>query len=120
MRDDNEIVAEIYNTKQEKNENVRSYNRRLKELLNKMENQPADGLKKRWFTKGLIPLMCKNMKVVPSSSYVDAYNRAINIESEKKKPSREKKKIDDDESTKGSSDECNRHPRMPKNHTNCC
>lgn len=53
LRDDNEIVAEIYGTKQNKNEMVRAYSRRLKELLGKMESQPADGLKKRWFVEGL-------------------------------------------------------------------
>lgn len=38
LRDDNEIVAGIYNTKQWKNETVQAYNCRFKELLNKMEN----------------------------------------------------------------------------------
>lgn len=46
LRDDNEIVAEIYGTKQNKNETVLAYSRRLKELLGKMESQPADWLKK--------------------------------------------------------------------------
>ena len=46
LRDDNEIVAEIYSTKQGKNETVRAYARRLKELVGKMESRPADGLKK--------------------------------------------------------------------------
>lgn len=44
LHDDNEIVVEIYNTKQGKSESVWAYNRSLKELLNKMENQLADGL----------------------------------------------------------------------------
>lgn len=49
MRDDNDIVAKIYNTKQGKNENEQDYNCRLKELQVKLENQPADGMKKRYF-----------------------------------------------------------------------
>lgn len=76
LRDDNKIVVEIYNTKQGKNENVWAYNHRIKELLNKMENRLANGLKKRWFTKGLVPLLHKKMKVVPLSLYANAYNRA--------------------------------------------
>lgn len=32
MRDDNEIVAEIFNTKQKKNETVQVFARRLKDL----------------------------------------------------------------------------------------
>ena len=44
LRDDNEIVAEIFNTKQKKNETIRVFTRRLKDLINKMENKPADGL----------------------------------------------------------------------------
>ncbi|MDF3675356.1 hypothetical protein [Enterobacter hormaechei] len=53
LRDDNEIVAEIFNTKQGKHETVRVYARRLKDLINKMESKPADGLQKRWFVDGL-------------------------------------------------------------------
>ena len=57
LRDDNEIVAKIYNTKQGKNETVHKYARRLKELIGKMESSPADGLKKRWFVEGLRPTL---------------------------------------------------------------
>lgn len=46
LQDDNEIVAEIYGTKQGAREIVCAYSRRLKELLGKMESQLADGLKK--------------------------------------------------------------------------
>ena len=46
LRDDNEIVADIYSTKQGKNETVRGYARRLKELVGKMESAPVVGLKK--------------------------------------------------------------------------
>ena len=47
MRDDNKIVAEISNTKQGKNEIVRVYARKLKDLINKMENKLADRLQKK-------------------------------------------------------------------------
>lgn len=47
LRDDNEILAEIYNAKQVKNETVRRYGQRLKELVGKMESPPANDLKKR-------------------------------------------------------------------------
>ena len=69
LRDDNKIVAEISNTKQGKNEIVRVYARKLKDLINKMENKPADGLQKRWFIKGLHPKLWKKMKVVTPSSH---------------------------------------------------
>ena len=46
FRDDNEIVAEIYNRKQGQNETVWGYTRILKELVGKMESAPVDGLKK--------------------------------------------------------------------------
>ena len=48
LRDDDEIVTKIYNTRQGKNESVKAY-RRLKELIGKLDNKLADGLKKRWF-----------------------------------------------------------------------
>ena len=49
LQDNNEIVTKIYSAKQGKKETIRSYNRRLKELLKKMETQLMDELKKRWF-----------------------------------------------------------------------
>ena len=82
MRDDNEIVAEIFNTKQGKNETVRVYASKLKDLINKMENKPADGLHKRWFAEGLRSKLRKKMKIVSLSSYTEAYNKALNLESE--------------------------------------
>ena len=82
LRDDNEIVAEIYNTKQGKNKTVRVYARKLKDLINKMKNKPADGLQKSWFIEGLHPKLRKKMKIVPPLSYTEAYNRAMNLESE--------------------------------------
>lgn len=94
FREDNEVVAEIYNTKQGKHENVGACNCRLKELLSKMENQLAYGLKKRWFIEGLIPSLRWKMKLVPLSSYAHAYNRAIDIENKNKTSSRRKRKID--------------------------
>lgn len=84
LRDNNEIVVEIYNIKQGKNEIVRVYARKLKELINKMESKPADGLQKIWFIEGLRPKLRKKMKIVPPSSYTKAYNRAMNLESEQK------------------------------------
>lgn len=91
-------MAKIYNTKQEKNENVQAYNRRLKELLVKLETQPTNSLKKRWYIKGLLPSLLKKMKVVPPSSYIEAYNREMDIESEKKSSSQGKKKTNMKES----------------------
>lgn len=55
LRDDNKILAEICYTQWGKNESVRAYNQRLKKLLNKMEHEPVDGLK-RWFMEGLFHL----------------------------------------------------------------
>ena len=49
-----------------------------------MESQLVDGLKKRWFVEGLQPALKKKMKIVPPASYVDAYNRAMDLESEQK------------------------------------
>ena len=44
LRDDNEIVGEIFNTKQGKNETVRVYAKKLKDLISKMENKLAGRL----------------------------------------------------------------------------
>ena len=84
LRDDNEIVAETYTTKQGKNKTVRVCARKLKELINKMESKLADGLKKQWFIEGLRPKLRKKIKIVPPSSYTEAYNRAMDLESEQK------------------------------------
>lgn len=106
LHDDNEIVTEIYSTKQGTRETVRAYSRRLKELLGKMESQPAEGLKKRWFVEGLKSSLRKKLKIVPPTSYDDAYNRAMDLESEYK-TSRKKKSnkysSDDDEDSDGES-----------------
>ena len=59
LRDDDEIVIEIYNTRQDKKESVKAYTRRLKELISKLDNKPMDGLKKRWFIEGLTPSLRK-------------------------------------------------------------
>lgn len=91
-------MADIYNTKKGKSESVQAYKRRLRELLNKMENQPNDGLKKRWFVDGLVPSLKWKMKVVPPPSYDEAYNRAMDIESENK-TSRGKRRVSDGNST---------------------
>lgn len=101
--DDNEIVAEIYNTKQGKSGSVRAYNRRLRELLNKMENQSANGLKKKWFVEGQVLSLRWKMKVVPPPSYDEAYNRAMDIESENK-TSQGKRRVSDGDSMNEDSD----------------
>ena len=103
LRNDNEIVAEIYTTKQGKNETVRVYARKLKELISKMENKPADGLKKQWFIEGLRPELRKKMKIVPPSSYTEAYNQAMDLESEQKM--KKKKKGSSSDSDGSSSEE---------------
>lgn len=70
--------------KQAKNETVHVYARKLKDLINKMENKPADGLQKIWFVEGLHSKLRKKMKIVQPSSYTEAYNRALNLKSEQK------------------------------------
>ena len=75
LRDDDEIVSTIYNTRQEKGESVKAYSRRLKELIGKLDNKPVDELKKRWFIEGLTPSLRKKMKVVQPSTFVDVYSR---------------------------------------------
>ena len=58
--------------------------RRLKELVGKIESQPTNGLKKRWFVEGFRPTLWKKMKIVPLALYVDAYNCVMDLESEQK------------------------------------
>ncbi len=103
LRDDNEIVAEIYNTKQGKNKTIFAYARRLKELVGKMESQPVDGLKKQWFVEGLRLALKKKMKIVPPALYTDAYNRVMDLESEQKKSKKKHKSSDLDNSSSESS-----------------
>lgn len=65
-----------------------------------MENKLADGLQKRWFIEGLHLKLRKKMKIVPPSIYTEAYNRALNLESEqktKKKKKTSSSDLDDDE-----------------------
>ena len=103
LRDENEIVAEIYTKKQGKNETVHVYARKLKEIINQMESKPTDGLKKRWFIEGLRPELKRKMKIVPPSSYTEAYNRAMDLESEQK--TKKKKKSSSSDSDESSSEE---------------
>ncbi|XP_057829971.1 uncharacterized protein LOC131041010 [Cryptomeria japonica] len=104
LRDDNEIVAEILSTKQRKNETVRAYSRHLKELLGKMDNKPGDRLKKRWFVDGLKLSLRRKMKIVPPTSYENAYNRAMDLESEGKTCKKKKdKSFGEEEDSEGSS-----------------
>lgn len=108
LQDDNEIVVEIYSTKQGKNETIHAYARQLKELVGKMESQPADGLKKRLFVEGLRQALKKKIKIVPPASYIDAYSRAMDLESEQKTSKKKKHKSsdsDDSSSKSSSSDE---------------
>ena len=84
LRDDNEIVVEIHSTKQAKIETIHAYTRWLKALVGKMESQPADGLKKRWYVEGLQPALKKKMKIVPPMSYIEAYNHAMDLKSKHK------------------------------------
>ena len=85
LRDGNEIVLEIYITKQGKNETICVYTRSLKELVGKMESLPTDGLKKRWFVEGVRSVVKDKMKIVPPTSYADVYNGAMDLESEQNK-----------------------------------
>ena len=108
LRNGNEIVAEIYSTKQGKNETVWAYARRLIELVGKMESQPADGLKKWWFVEGLRPALKKKMKIVPPTLYANVYSCAMDLESEQKTSKKKKHKSsdsDDSSSESSSSDE---------------
>ena len=107
LRDVNEIIAKIYSTKQGKNETIRVYARRLKELVEKMESQPADGLKKRWFIEGLRLALKKKMKIVPPTSYVDAYNKAMDLESKQKRNKKKKNKSSDSEDSPSKSSSSN-------------
>jgi Sec-independent protein translocase protein TatA len=74
-----------------------------------MESAPTDRLKKRWFVEGLLPALRKKMKIVPPSSYTEAYNRAMDLESEQKTSKKKKKNrssdSDDSSSDDSSSDE---------------
>lgn len=103
LQDDNEIVAKIYNTKQGQKELARAYGRHLKELIGKMESQPVDGFKKRWFVEGPKPSLKRKMKIVPPSSYDDAYNGAMDLECEYK--TSKKKGKSSSEENDSSSDE---------------
>ena len=60
-------------------------------MLGKMENQTADELKKRWFVEGLNTYLRRIMKIVLPTSYSDAYDRAMNLESEGKTLKKKKK-----------------------------
>lgn len=51
LKDDNEIVVVIYNTKQAKDKTIQGYGQQLKGLVVKMESPLANGLKKRWFMR---------------------------------------------------------------------
>lgn len=81
--------------------------KKLKDLINKMESKPANGLQKRWFIKGLHLKLQKKMKIVSPSSYTEAYNQAMNLESEQKTKKKSSSSDSDDDATleKESSDD---------------
>ena len=66
-------------------------------MINKMESKPTDGLQKRWFIESLYPKLWKKMKIVPPSSYTEAYNRAMNLESEQKTKKKKSSSSDSDD-----------------------
>ena len=61
-------------------------------MLEKMETKPADELKKKWFIDRLNTSLRRKMRIVPPTSYDDAYDRAMNLESESKTLKRKKSK----------------------------
>ena len=83
-KDVDKIVTKIYNTRQGKIEFVRAYSRRMKELIGKMEDKPADGLKKRCFFERLTTSLHRKMEVIQPPSFVDVCTHAMDIESESK------------------------------------
>lgn len=71
-----------------------------------MDNQPVDGLKKGWFMEGLRSSLRKKMKIIPLALYEDAYNRAMDLESDGKTSKKKKDKSSgDDGSSESSNDE---------------
>ena len=100
-----------------KGKRIRAYNQRLKDLLSRMGTQPADELKKWWFV-GLYGALRRKMKIVPPTLHTDAYDRAMNLESEGKTTKKKKKKKSkslsssksDESSEEGSSVDSNEEP----------
>ena len=70
-----------------------------------MENKPADGIQKRWFIEGLQPKLLKKMKIVPPLTYTEAYNRAMNLESEQKTKKKKKTSSSDSDDDKPSGED---------------
>lgn len=58
-----------------------------------MGTQPADELKKHWFVEGLREALRRKMKIVLPTSYIDAYDHALNLESEQNRKEKEEKSI---------------------------
>ncbi|XP_059064703.1 uncharacterized protein LOC131856795 [Cryptomeria japonica] len=79
-----------------------------------MDNTPADGLKKRLFIEGLNPPLRKKMKVVPPSTFMDAYNRVMDIESENKTSKGKKRTSDEDSSDEEREEESQMIQALPK------
>ena len=72
-----------------------------------MENKPADGLQKRWFIEGRQPKLRKKLKIVPPAIYTEAYNRAMNLESEQKTKNKKKSRSSDSDDDVPSGDDSN-------------
>ena len=70
-------------------------------MISKIENKPVDRLQKRWFIEGLRPKLQKKMKIVPPATYTEAYNRAMNLESEQKTKKKSTSSDSDDDEPSG-------------------
>ena len=69
-----------------------------------MKSKATDGMQKRWFIEGLHPELRKKMKIVPPSSYTEAYNRAMDLESEQKTKKKKKSSSSDSDDDASSED----------------
>lgn len=63
-----------------------------------MESQSVNDLKKHWVIEGLKPSLRRKMKIVPPQLYVDAYNRAMDLESVGNTVKKKNVSSDDDDS----------------------
>lgn len=76
----------------------------------------VDELKKCWFVEGLCGALRRKMKILPPTSYTDAYDCALNLEREskttkKKKRSKSSSSFESDESSdEGSSADSEEEP----------
>ncbi len=70
-----------------------------------MGTQSANELKKHWFVEGLRGALRRKMKIVLPMSYTDAYNNALNLESESKTIKKRRSKFSSSSKSDESSDE---------------